>query len=41
MIKQKELLAEEREAELEESAQLLQGLPIKQLCQNGIALNLV
>eukprot|EP00088_Acartia_fossae_P006397 TRINITY_DN12950_c0_g1_i6.p1 TRINITY_DN12950_c0_g1~~TRINITY_DN12950_c0_g1_i6.p1 ORF type:complete len:989 (-),score=212.71 TRINITY_DN12950_c0_g1_i6:60-3026(-) len=36
--RQKELLQMEREAELEESAALLQGLPLRVLCQRGLAL---
>ena len=36
--RQKELLALEREAELEEAAQLLEGVPLRELCQRGLAL---
>ena len=36
--KQKELLALEREAELEQTAQLLEGLPLRDLCQRGVGL---
>lgn len=38
MARQKELLALEREAELAEAAQLLEGVPLRELCQRGVAL---
>jgi hypothetical protein len=39
VTRQKELLALEREAELEEAAQLLEGVPLRDLCQRGLALH--
>ena len=38
MKRQQALLALEREAEVAETAALLQGLPLRQLCQRGAAL---
>jgi hypothetical protein len=38
VARQKELLGFEREAELAEAAQLLEGVPLRDLCQRGVAL---
>ena len=39
VTRQKELLALERGAELEEAAQLLEGVALRDLCQRGLALH--